>query len=73
MKAYAIYDRVAEEYSPPFLVSNDGLARRQFRAFIERNQFISSEFWLSAIGDFDPKSGVFTSKIENIPIVAPEE
>lgn len=53
---YAIYDKTAEEFGPPVVAVNDGIAKRWYR-----NQgipeSIKDEYQLHMIGTYDSKTG----------------
>lgn len=55
---YAIYDRIAQRYFPPFVSDNNETAKRSF-AQMSRNSESSffqspSDYELMQLGDFDP-------------------
>lgn len=53
---YTIYDRVAEEGSPPFCARTDGVAIRQFMQAIQQSPFNKDDFLLYRLGSFNPVS-----------------
>lgn len=57
---YTMYDRVAEEYGPPWAARNDAVAVRQFMSGMKDNPF-PDDFWLYCIGSYDSNTGVIES------------
>jgi hypothetical protein len=57
---YTMYDRVAEEYGPPWTARNDAVAVRQFMSGMKENPF-TDDFWLYCIGSYDSNSGQLES------------
>lgn len=54
---YVIFDRTAEEASPPFEAVNDGIALRNFRNLMEKSPaYQRADFRLYKIADYDSKS-----------------
>lgn len=83
--AYTLHDVKAVNYSPPFFMPNDALARRACAELVlDRNTTVGrhpSDFKLYRVGTFDEGNGVLTplSIIEHVldiislvPAVAPE-
>lgn len=56
-KLYSIVDTVAEEYGPLFQAKNDGVAIRNFKQFLSKNQVDPSEAELWYIADYDSETG----------------
>ena len=50
---YTIYDRIAEESSPPFLARTDGVAIRHYLAAMQNKDITPDDFWLYKIGGYD--------------------
>lgn len=57
---YSIYDKVAEQYSAPFLSINDATATREFNQRIAVNPLAEpTDFELYSVGIFSTDSGQF--------------
>lgn len=55
---YAIYDRVAEEYSMPMAAKNDGTAFRIFKQQMEKSpKYVEEEYHLMKVGEWDKEKG----------------
>lgn len=52
-RLYVIYDRVAEESSPPFMARTDGVAVRMYLQSIQQNKLDIQDYWLYKIGCFN--------------------
>lgn len=62
-KVYSILDKVAEEFSPPFLAHNDGVANRHYQAFLSKNPpETRGEFALHCLADWDHKLGIIAPR-----------
>lgn len=53
---YAVYDKTAEEFGPPFTSVNDGVAKRQYKQMGIPDS-IKDEYQLHMIGTYDSKTG----------------
>lgn len=53
---YSVYDKTAEEFGPPFVAVNDGVAKRQYKNF-GIPEALQDEYELHCIGTFDSKDG----------------
>lgn len=69
MKIYSVYDKVAQEFGPPYLAKNHGVAMRQFMDFRREKlpPHILDDFSLYCFADWDSAIG-----IQNL-FLAPEE
>lgn len=54
---YTVYDRIAEEYAPPWIARNDAVAVRQMLSLMKDSPF-PDDFWLFCIGVFNSDSGL---------------
>ncbi|AXH76250.1 MAG: nonstructural protein [Microviridae sp.] len=71
---YAVYDKQAEIYSPPFLEVKDGTAIRAVQDIVINNKdhvFAKhpSDFSLHRLGEFDETKGVITGKTKPEKII----
>ena len=57
-KIYAIYDKIAGEYGPPFCAKNDEVAKRQFSHLVRQQDLALGEFELWMLGSFDTEKGI---------------
>lgn len=57
-KIYAIYDKIAGEYGPPFCAKNDEVAKRQFNHLVRQQDLALGEFELWMLGSFDTEKGI---------------
>ena len=66
---YAVFDKVAEEFGPPFVAKNDGIALRQFEDFRRERlpPHIVGDFSLYRLADWDNALAIHTLR------EAPEE
>lgn len=74
---YSVRDEVAEEYGPPFLAKNDGVAQRQFlNSFIHAIQSKGaqvSDFTLWCIGKYNSLEGeLMPAKLQQVYVSLPE-
>jgi len=53
---YAMYDRVSEEFSPPFIARNDAVAVREMLTTMQNSPY-PDDFYLQAIGTYDSMTG----------------
>jgi len=60
---YVMYDRVSEEYSPPFLARNDQEATRSFMSSLQNGAYslYPQDFSLSCCGVFDSSTAEITA------------
>lgn len=71
---YAVFDRKAEMYSPPFLEIKDGTAIRAIQDIVINNKDHAfakhpADFSLHRLGEFDEASGVITAQPKPIKII----
>lgn len=71
---YAVYDRKAEMYSPPFLEVKDGTAIRAIQDLVinqKDHAFAKhpSDFSLHKLGEFDDSEGVINAKAKPEKII----
>ena len=55
LKMYSIFDRVAEEGSPPFVARTDGVAIRHFMHNLSKNPNID-DYSLHCVAYYDPET-----------------
>lgn len=55
-KIYALLDTVAQDFGPPFVAINDGVAKRQSRQLLAQAVHMA-DFELYCIGDYDTATG----------------
>lgn len=68
MKVFSVLDRTAEEFGPPFVAKNEGVALRQFRDLMEKTPpMVRGDFSLYCLAGWDPAIGIHDV------LVAPEE
>lgn len=67
IRLYAVYDRIAEESGPIFEAKNDGIAKRNYDAFIqsqvqkdELGLFEPTDFQCLFLGDYDKTTCTLT-------------
>lgn len=67
MRVYSVFDKTAEEFGPPFVAKNDGVAMRQFNDFRREKlpPHIVDEFALYYLADWDHSIGI--SNLNVIP------
>lgn len=70
-KLYSLYDNVAEQYGPIFMLKNDSLAIRNVEVFYEQNEekdkhFHRSDFCLYCLGTFDIETGVISFDLKKV-------
>lgn len=59
MRLYSVYDRVAEEFNPPWPANNDAVALRQFQAFKEKMSAIAeNDLMLYCLCVWDSSCGI---------------
>lgn len=58
-KLYAILDRVAQEYGPPFPAKNDGVAIRQTQQLL-KTVANTADYALVKIAEMDVETGLIT-------------
>lgn len=72
MKAYAVYDKAAGAYLPPFYQQNDLVAIRTFARMVNDKKSIFSQspedFQLFFLAHFDESEGMFTQDKGPVPI-----
>lgn len=66
IKLYAIKDKVAEEFGPPFMAKNDAIAGRMARDLLKNTPY-PLDYTLEMIGNYDLSNGKL-SQLEIIPI-----
>lgn len=54
---YSVYDRVANEYAPPFYAKNVDVARRMFANSIREFAYSKDDYRMIEIGWFDSEYG----------------
>lgn len=64
---YSVFDKVAEEFGPPFVAKNDGIAQRQFQDFLATKVpgHIHGDFSLYRLADWDNALAIQT--VRTIP------
>lgn len=78
---YSFYDKVAQEYGPPFMAKNAEVAIRHFKKVVTANPFTASDLELFCVAEFDvntgevvtPKSPVLvlqaTALVPSVPVI----
>lgn len=54
---YSLFDRVGEEFSPPFVAANDAVAKRQFNQLMDTQKLNGDDFRLFKVGFWDRITG----------------
>jgi len=68
LNMYAVYDKIAMEFAPPYLGRNDAVAIRGFKTLMSTEKVqVPNDFRLYRIGEFDADNGVI------IPLNPPKE
>lgn len=58
---YAIYDKVAEQYGPPYIAINDGVAMRAYRQEVDKMPpYAVRDYSLVKLGVFNQDTGLIT-------------
>lgn len=60
-KLYTIKDTIADEFGPLFQAKNDGVASRQFKHLLQREDldFNNNEYLLYCVGEWNTEDGNF--------------
>jgi hypothetical protein len=59
MKIYSIYDKVAQEFAPPDISKNHGVAVRKFRSFLQGiPENAKDDFTIYYLGEWEPSIGI---------------
>ena len=53
---YTIYDKTAEEFGPPFIAVNDGVAKREYKN-LGIPEALKDEYELHVVGTYESKDG----------------
>lgn len=54
---YSFYDKIAQEYGPPFMAKNAEVAIRHFKKVVTANPFTASDLELYCVAEFDVNTG----------------
>lgn len=60
-KVYSIFDRVAKEFSAPFVQRSPELARRQFFYLMAHSEMVCNDCDLYILGSFDSDTGCISA------------
>lgn len=60
---YSLKDLTAEEFGPPFVAVNDGIAKRQYKQ-MGIPDALKNEYELHMIGTYDSKTGDIVPEIQ---------
>lgn len=65
MGIYSIMDRVSQEFSPPNVCKNDGVAFRQFQGEMAKvPPYAAEDYWLMKLGFMDMETGNVTGMVK---------
>lgn len=59
---FAIFDRVAGDFGPPFMAKNNGIAWRSYRQYLKDSPN-TEDFQLYRLGSYEQSSGLITGII----------
>ena len=59
---YAVWDKVALEFGPPFCAKNDDVAKRQYNHLVRSQELPVGEFELWRLGEYDTEKGITGSQ-----------
>lgn len=60
---YSVYDKTAEEFGPPFVAVNDGVAKREFKN-LGIPEALKDEYELHMLCTYDSKTGDLIPEIK---------
>ena len=58
LRIYTVFDRLAEDFAPPFFAKNNAVAHREYGNLLSSKRLNSNEYGLFYLGEYDTETAV---------------